>query len=233
MRECYAEAARDPAKCPIATWQDAFKADPHCGVMDLTPDGSWTPWTALFPTMPGLPGDPEGAPTGWTVADYLSRSITLVRTLLETVRSKVEGKSANAAGPVGAAPAELTGLMARLMRYGGLAGLGGLIQGLQVLDEVARTMPRFPGDLILKFHAALADSARAEIEAHDASRRGLASTVGGRRARPGHDSRHHPLSVDHRSTRFRCHRPVRLPRMVTHEWRLGAGSKQCLLARTL
>jgi uncharacterized protein with NAD-binding domain and iron-sulfur cluster len=54
--------------------------------------------------------------------------------------------------------------MAKLMRYGGLAGLGGLIQGLEVLDEVARILPRFPGDLILKFHAALADSARAEIE---------------------------------------------------------------------
>ena len=165
MRECYAEAARDPATCPIATFEDAFKPDPHCGVMDLAPDGSWKPWTVLFPSMPGMPGDPSGAPTGWTVSDYLQRSITLVRTLLETVRHRVEGDppSPAVAGPLGAAPGELSGLMSKLLRYGGLAGLGGLIQGLQVLDEVARILPRFPGDLILKFHAALADSARAEL----------------------------------------------------------------------
>ncbi|MEO6601420.1 MAG: FAD-dependent oxidoreductase [Polyangiaceae bacterium] len=165
MRECYAEAGRDPATCPMAKFEDAFKADPHCGVMDLAPDGTWKPWTVLFPAMPGLPGDVAGAPKGWTVSDYLQRSITLVRTLLETVRAKVEGApSGGFTGSVGAAPGELTTLMAKLMRYGGLAGLGGLIQGLEVLDEVARILPRFPGDLILKFHAALADSARAEIE---------------------------------------------------------------------
>src|SRR3974390_510261 len=27
MRECYAEAERDPATCPIATWTDAFAPD--------------------------------------------------------------------------------------------------------------------------------------------------------------------------------------------------------------
>jgi len=43
MRECYAEAGRDPASCPIARFEDAFKADPHCGVMDLAPDGTWKP----------------------------------------------------------------------------------------------------------------------------------------------------------------------------------------------
>lgn len=168
MRDCYAELGRDPAKCRIATWQDAFAPDHFCGVMDRSPSGKWSPWTVSFPPMAGLPGDENPGARSWTVVDYLKRSVTLVRTLLETIRAGVDAKVGSAerraAGPVGAGPGELSGMMQRLMSYGGLAGLGGLIQGLQVLDEVVRLMPRLPGEAILQFHSALTDSARAEID---------------------------------------------------------------------
>src|SRR5437016_4040129 len=41
MRECYAELKRDPVRCPIADWQDAFVPAPFAGVTDRTPDGQW------------------------------------------------------------------------------------------------------------------------------------------------------------------------------------------------
>src|SRR5229473_5953949 len=32
MRECYAELGRDPRKCRIADWRDAFVAEPFIGI---------------------------------------------------------------------------------------------------------------------------------------------------------------------------------------------------------
>src|SRR5512145_3288961 len=42
MRECYAELGRDPAKCRIADWSDAFRPDPFTGVAEQSADASWT-----------------------------------------------------------------------------------------------------------------------------------------------------------------------------------------------
>jgi uncharacterized protein with NAD-binding domain and iron-sulfur cluster len=165
MRECYDELGRDPRHCRIASWRDAFVADNFCGVMDRSPSGAWAPWTVTFPPLPGLPGDAGNAGTHWTVGDYLGRTVTLIRTLLEAVQARpgVNPLEPKQPGPVGVAPTELAAMMARLAKYGGLATLGGLIEGLRVLDEVVRTLPRFPGDSILRFHEALASSAREQI----------------------------------------------------------------------
>jgi len=178
MRECYAELNRDRATCPIAEWSDAFLPDPVCGVMDHTPGGAWLPWTVTFPPMPGLPGD-QGGTANWSVADYLQRSISLVRTLLETVRRATSGAPAEAGprepGPVGLPPSEIASLMAEFMKYGGLASLSALIQALGLLDEVARSMPRIPSEVILRFHSAIAEAARGQVarmtEGNDALRR--------------------------------------------------------------
>ena len=60
MREAYAEAARDPQTCPIATWRDAFFPDPHVGVADRSGAGDWGEWMALFPRRPACPATPSG-----------------------------------------------------------------------------------------------------------------------------------------------------------------------------
>ena len=123
MRECYAELGRDRSKCSIADWTDAFFADSFCGVMDESPNGRWSPWTVNFPPMPGQPGDP-GVNVRWTVADYLQRSVTLVRTLLETIRTGDLGQAPeprSPAGPVGSSPGELSRLMKQIVSYGRLA----------------------------------------------------------------------------------------------------------------
>jgi uncharacterized protein with NAD-binding domain and iron-sulfur cluster len=177
MRECYAELGRDPKKCRISDWTEAFVPDHLCGVMDQSPDGRWSPWMVHLPPMPGLPGDSDTASVQWTMTDYLQRSVTLVRTLLETIRTGVGGAAdvteSRPPGPVGAAPGELSLMMKRLMGVGGLAGFGGLIEGMRILDEVARILPRFPRDAVLGFHQVLADAARAQIERMTSNNDGL------------------------------------------------------------
>jgi uncharacterized protein with NAD-binding domain and iron-sulfur cluster len=165
MRDCYAELGRDPASCRFARWSDVFVPDNVCGVMDLSPEGSWSPWLVHLPPMPGVPGDPQTE--RWTVLGYLQRAVSLVRALIETIQASAAGESPRAEprwpGPTGLAPSDVIASMWRLMTYGGLAGLSGLVQGLGILDEVVRMMPRLPSDAILQFHAAIADSARAQI----------------------------------------------------------------------
>ena len=170
MRECYGEARRDPKTCPIADWRDAFRPDNFVGVMDHAPDGRWLPWLSPFPPLPGLPGDP-GAPPRWTVMDYLSRSVTLLRTLFEAVQRRT-GVISNGgspapgpAGPAAASPAEVTDTMTRLMRYGGLATLTALLESIRILDTVVRALPNYPGDIILQFHDAITTAARRQLEA--------------------------------------------------------------------
>jgi uncharacterized protein with NAD-binding domain and iron-sulfur cluster len=165
MRDCYEELGRDPATCRFARWSDAFVPDNVCGVMDCAPDGTWSPWLVHFPPMPGEPGDP--GTTRWTVMAYLQRAISLARTLLGAIQGSGAGSARvddrASPGLAGLAPSDVIASMWRLMTYGGLAGLSGLIQGLGVLDEVSRMLPRLPTAAILSFHAAIADSARTQI----------------------------------------------------------------------
>ncbi len=163
MRECYAELDRDPKTCRIADWRDAFAPDNYCGVMDLSPEGTWRAWTVHFPPMPGLPGDPE-TPKTMTVLDYLARAASLVVTLLQAIRSKADPTSApvdaKASAPSGAAQ-----MMSRWLRFGELASLTGLLQAMEVLDGVVRNLPEYPRDLILRFHEQIASAARAQLHA--------------------------------------------------------------------
>ena len=48
---------RPRADHPIATWRDAFFADPQVGLAEARDDGAWIRWTALLPSSPGLLGD--------------------------------------------------------------------------------------------------------------------------------------------------------------------------------
>jgi uncharacterized protein with NAD-binding domain and iron-sulfur cluster len=170
MREAYAEAKRDPKTCPIADWRDAFRPDPSVGVMDHAPDGRWLPWLSPFPPLPGLPGDPE-PPSRWTVLDYLSRSVTLLRTLFEAVQQRTgavvapaESSQGNRTAGVVDNAADVMDTMTRFMRYGELATLTALIESVKILDEVVRVLPNYPSDVILRFHDAITRAARRQLE---------------------------------------------------------------------
>ena len=164
MRECYAELARDPKKCRIADWQDAFAPDHFCGVMDRSPTGAWQPWSVEFPPMPGLPGDSDSS-RAFSVADYLGRTGSLLVTLLRAVRKRSEpgamDSDTTAKSPV-QNPLET---MMRWLRYGELGSLTGLIQAMELLDVIVQNLPAYPRDLILQFHELVASAARAQLHA--------------------------------------------------------------------
>ena len=101
LRECYAELKRDPEKCPIADWRDAFVPDPYVGVADRAANGRWLHRIAGFPSADGLPGDPIIEKNPFTVRGYLMHTVALLRTLLLDVQTEqtLEGPSTTAADP--------------------------------------------------------------------------------------------------------------------------------------
>jgi uncharacterized protein with NAD-binding domain and iron-sulfur cluster len=161
MRECYAELARDPKTCRIADWRDAFAPDNYCGVMDLSLEGTWTPWTVHFPAMPGFPGDSD-SPKTLGVLDYLARAASLVVTLLQAIRSKAEPQAPTPSTP---APSEALQMMSRWLRFGELASLTGILQAMEVLNGVVANLPNYPRDLILRFHEQIAAAVRTQLHA--------------------------------------------------------------------
>lgn len=163
MRDCYDELARDPSK-PLATWRDAFSPFERIGVVDHLADDQWAHWSAILPPGDGLPGDPLPAGHRWSVSDYMVRATQLLAALFETIRS---GQASNAsfassfAAPSATAPADL---LARMLRFGELATLAGMVQGASVLGAMFQAMSPVSPTLLTTFLDALADNARALIE---------------------------------------------------------------------
>ena len=136
MRECYAELGRDPSRCRIATWRDAFSPSPDNGVVDFGLDGTPSTWTVLFPPGSGLPGDPDDS-SGWTVGMYLARCLSLVRTLLASLET---GEA-----PVTAAEPSLERLT-RWSPYAELGGLAALREGVSLLGWALAQTPAGAAD---------------------------------------------------------------------------------------
>jgi uncharacterized protein with NAD-binding domain and iron-sulfur cluster len=144
LRECYAELNRDPHKCRIADWRDAFAPAPLVGVMDRSPRGEWLPWLALFAPAEGLPGDPLTNHNPFTIAAYLARLATMLRVTIasaqmlhpetaprshaqtSTVQSSTENtKSYYSTDYYTPGTDEVAATIARLIKYGMLATVAG------------------------------------------------------------------------------------------------------------
>jgi uncharacterized protein with NAD-binding domain and iron-sulfur cluster len=165
MRECYAEARRDPATCPIAEWQQAFVPDDYSAVADRSPTGQWLPWKVAFPTTPGLPGDPLPEAERWTVTHYLTRSLSLLRTLLEAAASQPSGP---AAAPRSGGERRLSEI-ARLVGYGQLASMAALLEAMQLFEVALASLPgvaeqRAWVDSMLGLHDLVKRGLRTQIE---------------------------------------------------------------------
>ena len=174
VRECYAELGRDPAGCPIAGWQDAFAPVPVVGVVERGADGRWLPWMASLPRTDGLPGDPRPAGARWTVGEYVSRIVALLRTLLESLGTGERPATAPSGGetrsPGEGVTAEATpDQTARLLKYGELASLTALIESVATLETMIGDLSRYPDNLLLRFLDDLATNARAQLDAHAAA----------------------------------------------------------------
>jgi uncharacterized protein with NAD-binding domain and iron-sulfur cluster len=147
MRDCYEELGRDPFRCPVATWQDAFTPAPHVAVVDKRPDGGWEPWVAHFPPGQGLPGDPLPESSPFTLTGYLSKAVALV---VELVRSADASRAqAAAAGqaraepPPAAAPAgapSVDKLVDFVLRHGQLGTVAAILEATEMLARVLEAL---------------------------------------------------------------------------------------------
>jgi uncharacterized protein with NAD-binding domain and iron-sulfur cluster len=136
LRECYAELDRDPATRPMADWRDAFFPAPRIGLTEKREDGGWDDWTALFPPMPGLPGDPLTAGSPFSVSSYLVHAVRLLATIVESARVRQEGDAGSEPrfSPLSPlSPNTVIDGLARLVRYGYLATLVGLAEAMRGL----------------------------------------------------------------------------------------------------
>jgi uncharacterized protein with NAD-binding domain and iron-sulfur cluster len=180
LRECYAELRRDPRQCRFADWRDAFSSESFIGVTDRTRGGAWLNWMAYFPPSEGLPGDPLTEQNPFSVGSYLTRTAILLRTLLLACQTRQSagpdrpGKS-EAGSPAFShldsenfwvpSPEPFAENIGRLLKYGFLATMAGLIEAVGILETVFRALSRYPENLILRLLDAIAANARRQLEA--------------------------------------------------------------------
>ena len=172
MRECYKELGRDPRKCRIADWRDAFFPAPFLGITAPSREGG--PYAALvsyFPPAEGLPGDPITTNNPFTVASYLAHSAAAVRTMLLTAEARAarlrrDGRTAQGARPdsnAGAIPEDLTARIVRLLQFGMLATTAGIVEALGLL-QILFERSTINASLILPVLDAMSASFRRQIE---------------------------------------------------------------------
>ena len=148
IRECYAELDRDPATCPIATFEDAFKPDNFVGVTEEICEGAWRNWNAFFPPAAGIPGDPLQGSTPFSVPGYLTRCVLLLRTLITSVQDTVPPQAGeNREDLVGAIAALIgstvkglsadpAGSIRRIASYGQLAVATAIAEAADILRNI-------------------------------------------------------------------------------------------------
>ncbi len=170
LRECYAELNRDPKKCPLADWRDAFFPEPFVGVADPSKNGAWQDWIVCFPPMPGAPGDPFTEQNPFSLTSYLVRTILLLRTMLLNVQNRQQQKQDS---DQRGAPFSLGGLFSvddvltginRLIRYGLLATAAGLLEAFSLLEMIFKSVSLYPVPVILTFLDAVAENVRIQLQ---------------------------------------------------------------------
>jgi uncharacterized protein with NAD-binding domain and iron-sulfur cluster len=181
MRECYGELGRDRERCPIADWRDAFVPVPVVGVAEVGSDGGWWTWKGVLPSTEGLPGDTMENGQRWSVADYATRSIELLLHLLRTIAMQDEpGSAAGTAAESGdrarSTSSNVADGISRLLGYGAMATLAGLIQGVELLKLAVGSLGQIPESVVLRFLDTIRANACSLLEArlqHDAPLRSV------------------------------------------------------------
>ena len=169
IRECYAELKRDPKKCRIADWRDAFSAAPFIGMSD----GAYTNLISYFPPAEGLPGDGWSEHDPFEIGSYMARAANALRAMMLAASEQSGGKQTRQDHRDQARVAEtsskadksanLESNIVRLLKLGGLGSLAGLIEGAGILQLIfARRVP-YLGGLLERLLEAMAVAARRQI----------------------------------------------------------------------
>ena len=151
LSECYAELARDPLACRIATLDDAFSP---CAVTSLADFGDGRRdafWAARLPATPGRPGEP--ASCTWSIATYLARCLDLVRSLLASVEPQASPEAH--AGEGGRTRIQT------LLGYGELGTWTALREALALLGAGLEAMAA--DETLLRLHAQIRDAVARRI----------------------------------------------------------------------
>ena len=177
MRECYRELDRDPKTCRFADWSDAFFPDPHVGMAAESRKGGWLTWTAFFPPGEGLPGDPLTTHNPFTISSYLVRTLTLLRSLLLGVQTRLgpeamqEYSDQQTAPPLSggkgsgeSTPEDLIESMTRMLKYGILSTMAGVIEALAILEVALKSFPIYPENVVSNFLETIASNVRGQFE---------------------------------------------------------------------
>jgi uncharacterized protein with NAD-binding domain and iron-sulfur cluster len=180
LRECYAELNRDREKCRLADWQDAFSPETVVGVKDRSSNGTWLDWIAVFPPAPGLPGDPVTEQDRFSVSSYLVRSAALLQSVLVAAQTRQnpsrvqprtdnlnrgESQSQAKAKPTGDPPGdEVVDSITRLMKYGALATMTGLIEATKILEPIFTSSSAYPDNMVLRLLEAITLNTRQQLE---------------------------------------------------------------------
>ena len=173
LRECYAELNRAPGESRIADWRDAFFPAPFVSVADRQRDGSWFNWMAYLPPGDGLPGDPLTVHNPFSLTSYMVRAASLVRSLLVSVqkRDAPRGSQSDAGeNSIGDSESLFPSMEAisenvkRLLKYGLLTTVAGLIEAAGLLEFAFRKLSGNPDSLILRLLEGVAASARNQLE---------------------------------------------------------------------
>ena len=173
MRECYEELGRDPRTCRFSDWRDVFVPDPIVGVADRSAEGEWQRWMAFFPAEPGEPGDGRSAEEAFSVAAYMTRTVSLLGILLDAVQERAvasggEPAAATADGssatPGSSVADGLMQTVTRILRLGPLVSVAGLIEAVRVLETVLGAAAPLPNKLVLRLLDSVASGMRDVVE---------------------------------------------------------------------
>ena len=166
---------RDPHKCRFADWRDAFTTEPIIGVLDRTQRAAWEARISHFPQADGLPGDPLSEHNPFSVSAYLLRTVAMARVLLSAAQVRrhrlsrigseddfADFEPTNVAS-IGFSVQAITDNIARLVKYGLVGTIAGLIEALGILQMIFGAVSSFSPGLILQFLEMIAASARAVL----------------------------------------------------------------------
>lgn len=147
MRQCYRELDRDPKRCRIATWRDAFEPYPFLGISELAEGRPDEVWRLLVPVDDLEPGDPDRPSQNFTLNDYVLRVLNLLGALVRDLSPDAADENVRVAA---VSETDLLTLVDRFVKYGETVSLTALHHLTWVLQIALIDIGRLPPGPVLE-----------------------------------------------------------------------------------